>query len=122
MSTSIYEQVADPNRFISVGAIRMVTINAAVVFEDVATRIWNVIPKFISGRDKRSTLIDEEPYRDFEESHPVESLFAEDRPDPAFQIMAAQRNQLSSVFVDATATRTDLQNAQMVRVNANISP
>lgn len=99
----------------------MATINAAAVFEDVATRLSNGIPQTMASRDITSILIDKEAYREFEENNTVRSLFAEARPDPTFQITAAQRNQLIYVWVGITETRTELQNAELERINENIS-
>lgn len=44
----------------------MTTINAVVVFADVAMRLSNIIPQILAVLDITSTLIDEEVYRKFE--------------------------------------------------------
>lgn len=108
MSNSVPEQLADRICFIAVGEVHMERINAAMVFEDVVTRLSNDITQIMAGN-----FIDEEWCREFEENNLVGSLFAEARPNPAFQITVALRNKLISVFGDATATRTELQNSQL---------
>lgn len=48
-------------------------------------------------------------------------MFAESRPDPAFQITAVQWNQLFPVFCDAAVTPTELKNAHFERIKARFS-
>lgn len=48
-------------------------------------------------------------------------MFAKAGSDSPFQITVAQGNQLISVFANSTVTRTELQNAQLERINANLS-
>lgn len=47
-------------------------------------------------------------------------MFAGAQPDPAFQITVAHPNHSSIVSGDAIATRTELQDAQLERVTANV--
>lgn len=120
MSNSVRKTLADGICFIAVVVVHMARINAVAVFEDVAMRILNCIPHIMAVRYIKSTLIDEDAYRDFEENNPVWYFFAEERPAPAFHITAAQRNQLISVFGDATATCTALQKKYIFLVGIRV--
>lgn len=74
MCNSVREQFAYRIRFIAVGVVLMETINAAAVFEDVATQLLNGIPQITAICEITSTRIDKELYPEFESLIPFGNI------------------------------------------------
>lgn len=98
----------------------MEKINTAAVFEDVSDSLNVRIPHLMARRSVLGTVIDKKAYREFEWNKLVGTLFPEGERHPGFQVMAAQRNQLVSIFGSLGRTRDSLNVAEEARWNDSL--
>lgn len=81
----------------------MEPFNAKVAFKDFVDCLNASMKKVLSGSSVMGTVIVEEECREFEQKHPVGTLFSKGIRPPGVQVTRVQRDQLLSIFGDAAS-------------------